>query len=315
MPRFVLPVLLAQVLLVLAASAQESASASATDEKPPADNRAPRGFFSRIQGLFDIDLPRLDPPGTYRLQFNPRGGDLFNRDYIRVLPAGLRWAANDTFEINAGVDAYLTHGLRGSAGYGLGAVRAGVRYVSPTLLSPEFRTSLSLDVVRPVGSPPIDMTDGLNHYTPAIVIERQSRSHPRLSIFARYGLDIVTRSTVRGTPGRNMPRDDSMSFTGGAIYDMGQIKWTLQSTYTTTTLLSSPTVHIFTVQPSFLWYVPRRYTFHSQTQWIFGVGVRSTWGPDGFQFSTNSRVRADITFGQVMSGIRDKLNGQHRAPR
>jgi hypothetical protein len=314
MPRLVLPVLIAQAWLFLPASAQEAAPAAAAEQPAANNNHAPRSLLSRIQGLFDIDLPQLDPPGTFHLQFNPRSGDLFHRAYLRV-PTGVRWAVNDSLELSTEADAYVTHGFRGSAGYGIGEIQAGVRYVSPALLSPEFRTSLGFNVARPVGSPPIDMTDGLNHYTPSIVVERQSRTYPRLSAFGGYSLDFVTCSTVHGIIGENTPHDDSMAFTGGVIYDMGQIKWTLQSTYTTTAVLSSPTVHIFSVQPSFLWFVPKRYTFHSKTQWILGLGVRSVWGPDGFRFSSNSRVRADITFGQVVNGIRNKLNGQHGTSR
>jgi hypothetical protein len=32
--------------------------------------------------------------------------------------------------------------------------------------------------------------------------------------------------------------------------------------------------------------------------------VRSTWGPDGYEFSTGTRVRAEITFGQALQKIR-----------
>jgi hypothetical protein len=53
--------------------------------------------------------------------------------------------------------------------------------------------------------------------------------------------------------------------------------------------------------------VPRRYTFNSKTQWIVGFGVRSTWGPDGYEFSQSTRARAEITFGQFLRNVRDRM--------
>ena len=117
--------------------------------------------------------------------------------------------------------------------------------------------------------------------------------------------DLVTDSHVNGQIGTNTPADDSFTFTAGATYDLGQIKWTFQTAYTTSAPWAKESVNIYNVRPSVLWYVPRRYTFNSRTQWIVGFGVRGTWGPDGFEISQSSRVRAEITFRQVMDKLRD----------
>lgn len=65
--------------------------------------------------------------------------------------------------------------------------------------------------------------------------------------------------------------------------------------------------HFFSIRPSVLWWVPRRFTLNSKTQWIVGFGARSTWGPDGYEFSTGSRVRAEITFRQALQKVRDTI--------
>lgn len=296
------------VVLLLAApfaAAQESAPAPATDTLQPAPLGGPR-LLDRIRGLFDIDLPHLDPPGTFRVTFNPRFGDLLHRDYIR-LPTGVKWAVNDQLGFNVEAEAYATHGLSsGSTGnYGFGMVRLGGKYLLPRCPAEFYQTSLGIDTALPVGSPPEDLTDGHNHYSPSLVVERHNPEFPRWTQFAGFSLDFVTPSHVHGGFGINTPHDDSLSLTGGAVYNLGQIKWTVQGTYTTTALISGgDTVHIFTVRPSVLWFVPRRFTFNSKTQWIVGLGARSTWGPDGYEFSTGTRVRAEITFGQALQKLR-----------
>ena len=78
----------------------------------------------------------------------------------------------------------------------------------------------------------------------------------------------------------------------------------MTGTYATTAEITRHAENFYYLQPGMLWYVPSRYTFHSKTQWIVGLSARTTWGPDGFDFGLNSRLRAEITFRQVMEKIR-----------
>lgn len=298
-------------LLLLASAPCAPAQSLDRTPAPGADNvqaTQETGLFYRIRGLFDIDLPHLDPPGTFHLTFNPRFGDLLHRDYIRV-PTGVRWAVNEQLGFNVEAEAYASHGFGGgSSNFGVGLLRIGGKYLLPRWPLDEYETSVGLNMDLPVGSPPFDLTDGHNHYSPFIVVQRHDEQHPRWTEFASFSADFVTPSHVKGGFGTNTPHDDSMSFTGGAVYDLGQLKWTVQATYTTTLLVSGTNDNFFTIRPSVLWFVPRRFTLHSKTQWIVGFGARSTWGPDGYEFSTGTRVRAELTFGQALEKIRGALN-------
>jgi hypothetical protein len=301
--RVIIP-LLACCVLAAAPFAAAQDRLTAPEARNPQANPTTPGLLNRIRGLFDIDLPHLDPPGTFRLTFNPRLGDLLHRDYIR-LPTGVRWAVNDHLGFNVEAEAYATHGLGGGTGnYGFGMIRVGGKYLLPRCPSEFYQTSVGLETAVPVGSPPYDLTDGHNHFSPSIVVERHDPKSPRWTQFAGFSFDVVTPSGVNGDFGLNTPKDDSLSLTGGAIYNLGQLKWTVQGTYTTTALITDGSEHFLTIRPSVLWFVPRRFTFNSKTQWIIGVGVRSTWGPDGYEFSTGTRVRAEITFGQALQKIR-----------
>ncbi len=266
-----------------------------------------RSFFSRVRGLFDYDLPNIDPPGTVKLIIHPHIGDFVRRDYMR-LDGGFRWAINDHCEISPEASFYFTHGLGGSSqdGYGIGEVRLGSKYILRQWPDADYETSVFLNVEIPTGHPPVDLTDGFNHFAPGFLVQHLSSRHPKLTTFAGAGLDLVSNSSVAGTPVRNQPLDDSVNFTVGVIYDLGQVKWTLSTTYATTAVLGDTTGHFFYLRPSLLWYVPKKYTFNFKTQWILGLGVRASWGPDGSEISFSNRVRAEITFRQVMDKLRGK---------
>jgi len=292
--------LVLSLLSPLRAQELPTATEPAVAAPPPSPN-----LLSRISGLFDFDLPRLDPPGTYKLIFHPHFGDLFNRGYIRT-DVGLRWALNDHFGVEGAVGTYVTHGLRSEHyGYGIGQARGSFKYVFKAWPKPEYEASVGFETLFPIDSPPIDMTDGLRHYTPKVALEYRPAAHPRWTTFAGANIDFVSNTNIAGLPLINTPRDDSLSFTTGAIYDLGQLKWTLQATYTTTALIGDATQNFYSIRPSVLWYVPRHYAPITKTQWIVGLGLNSTWGPDGFHLSSSSRVRAEITFRQVMDKIRN----------
>jgi hypothetical protein len=294
--------------LLLAAAAAHAQTGPVGNLLTPPPERQP--FLARVRGLFDFSLPNIDPPGTIKLIFHPHFGDLVRHDYMRV-ESGLRWALSSRFEINPESTLYFTHGLGGSTqdGYGVGEVRLGLKYILPAWPDPEFETSLFVNTEMPVGAPPVDLTDGFNHVAPGFLVQHHSTRNPKLTTFAGAGVEFLTDSRIAGTPSRNQPRDDSMNFTAGLIYDLGQIKWTLSATYATTAGLGDTTENFYYLRPSMLWYVPGRFTFHSRTQWILGLGLRASHGPDGNEFSFSNRVRAEITFRQVIDKIRRKPNG------
>ena len=267
-----------------------------------ANPQAPTAF-SRIRGLFDIDLPELDPRGTIKLIFRPHLSDFIRRDYLRT-ETGFRWALNDNFEFSSEAATFVTHGFGDPAGYGIGELNFGTKYIFPAWLRPDYEASVSLNIDLPVGRPPLDFTDGLEHYAPGIVVQHHSARLTRLTTFAGTSLDLITHSSVAGVIQPNQPHDDSVSITAGGVYEIGQIKWTLSGTYTTTAWVSGTSAHFFYLQPSLLWYVPKKLTFNSKTQWIVGIGTPMTWGPDGYEFKVTSRLRAEITFRQVLEQIR-----------
>jgi hypothetical protein len=290
------------LLLLLPVLAAPFACGQTTAEAP-STKAADRPFYARIPGMFDLDLPEIDPPGTVKLIMHPHFSDLYRRDYLRV-DAGFRWAVNERFEFTPEGRVYLTHGLGDTNdGYGIGEVRFGAKYILPRWPDYDMETSLTLAAYAPIQGAPEDLTDGLNHLTPGFVIQHHSVRRSKWTTFGGAGFDIVDPSDVIGTPIENQPRDDSVYFTAGAIYDLGQLKYTLTATYATTAGFGEETDHFFYLRPNIFWYVPKRFVFNTKTQWALVLGARISFGPDGSLIDFRSRVRAEITFRQVM----DKL--------
>ncbi len=291
-------------LITLTALAAATAHAQATSTAA-ADPVSRRPVLSRVTGIFD-ELPQLDIPGTIKLTVRPHVSDFIRRDYIRS-ELGLRWSLNENFEINSDASVFITHGLRDThAGNGIGKVRLGSRYLIEDWPKKEYDTSLALNMEAPVGHPPLDMTDGNNHLAPSFLIQHEWARNRRISTFAGLGFDFMDPSSIPGVYGTNQPHEDSVNGTVGAIYDLGQLKYTLSATYATTAWLGNATEHFFYLQPGVQWYVPSRFTFHSKTQWIASFGIRTSYGPDGFDLSFRTRLRAEITFRQVMDKIRER---------
>jgi hypothetical protein len=210
---------------------------------------------------------------------------------------------NENLELTSEALVFFTHGLGDPAGYGIGKLRFGSKYVFEAWPKRAYATTVGTDIQLPVGHAPPDMTDGHYHFTPNVVIQHPWARNPRLITFAGTGLDLLWNSSVPGRFATNQPHDSSVSVTGGGIYDLGQIKWTFAVTYANTAISGKPAEHFVNLDPGIQWYVPRKYTFHSHTQWIFGLNAHASWGPDGMDYSLGSRLRAEITFSQVLQEL------------
>ncbi len=306
---------LAVLALTLSLGAQTApavaAAAGTADAPRPPPGAVPATILSRITGLFDIDLPQLPPPGTFRLHFDPHFGDLLHRSYLDI-STGVEWSCTDFLQFRADADAFGTHGFRrGPSHFGISELHLGGKYLFREFLRPDFATSVGLNTDLPVGHPPADFTDGHNHFSPYFILQHHSPRRPRLTTFAGANLDFVTSAGTAGAFGRNEPHHHSLALNTGIVYDLGQLKWTLQTTGQTTAVIGGGRAeHYLTIRPSVLWYVPKRYTFHGKTQWIVGLGARAVWGPDGTEFGTSTRLQADVTFSQAVDRLRSAFDFQ-----
>lgn len=252
------------------------------------------GEFSRVHGLFDVDLPKTVEKFKARLIVHPHFGDLLHRDYLRV-PVGVRMGVSDQTEVSAEVEGYLTHGLKQhSAGYGLDSLRLGLKHQLPKFGADGVDTSLGLNTSMPVGRPPFDLVDGFVHISPYVTFSKRWPGMSRLTPFVTLGTDWMSKSTVPGTFAKNQPHSDSMGTSFGFFLDRDRFKYTTVFSYWTTALIGHGNDHFVSINPSVLWQLPPALKFNAKGNWIFGLGFKANFGPDGTDFGVSAKLRGEF---------------------
>src|SRR3954470_17226909 len=118
--RLFVPGLATAFALALLSGISRAAESKAEAENPEE--------FSRVRGLFDVDLPKTVEKFKAKVTVHPHFGDFLHRDYLRI-PVGLRLGISDRTEINAEVESYVTHGLKKTGdGFGLDLIHVGAKH-------------------------------------------------------------------------------------------------------------------------------------------------------------------------------------------
>ena len=275
-------------------------------ESPPAAARAATADdekdLRKISGIFDTDLPKTARKGTVRLLIHPHLGDFTSRNYLRIVP-GIRWGVSDHVELSALVEAYLDHHLKGgSPGNGIGALQFSGKYAFSQWLKPDYDASVGINTRIPIAHPPIDLTDGYNHYTPYLVISRKSPATKGLTYYASSTLDLMEKSSVRGIFRKNEAHSSSLTFGTGFVLDRYPYHYTLETGYQTIALVGQDNQQFVFLRPGFAWDLPRRLTFNSQGRWLVGVSVKFTVGPDGTRIDSGGKLRGELNIRRWFSG-------------
>jgi hypothetical protein len=273
-----------------------SGTSRAAETKSEPDNPEE---FSRVHGLFDVDLPKTVEKFKAKVTVHPHFGDFLHRDYLRI-PVGVRLGISERTEINTEVESYVTHGLKKTGdGFGLDLIRLGAKHQLTQGDDAPVDTSVGFNTAFPVGRPPLDLVDGFNHFSPYVTFSKPLRRLPRLTPFVTFGTDLLWHSTVPGTFDKNQPHSDSMGISGGFFYDAGIFKYTLVSSYWTTALIGKDSRNFYSVNPSVLWQLPPALKFHAKGNWIFGVGLKASSGPDGTDLGVSAKLRGEFNLGHL----------------
>lgn len=297
-------------LLTLLAIHPVKADETTPDASPPPDDKSLR----RVDGIFDTDLPRTESKGRIRFIIHPHLGDFTRRSYVRV-PFGLRWGVNDHMEFSAMVEPYFDHGLKsGSSGNGIGDVEFGGKYAFVHWLKPDYDASVGLNIRLPVGSPPLDLTDGYNHYAPYFVVSKKSSKTKGLTYFVNTTLDVMEKSSVAGTFRKDDAHSTSMIFGTGFVLDRYPYHYTLETGYQTTSLVGKDNKQFVYVRPGFAWDIPRRFTFDSHGRWLIGGSIKITEGPDGTRLDTGGKLRGEFSITRLFRRDKKDLNSPPAAP-
>lgn len=280
------------------------------DEAPPAKEK-PSDDDLRVRGIFNSVLPRTEKKHALRLIVHPHLGDLTKRDDIRTA-LGFRYGITTRWEANAGVDAFFSHGLKNKSFFedsGFSTLHLGTKYRLGEVFVPGWDTSVGLDFAQPIGSPPIDVTDGLRHIAPFVTASHVLTRAPGWRVFGGAGYDDVTQVSSRGELEKNELGDDSVNLSGGVLWERGTTTYALEATYATTRFTADVNRDVYALRPSVLWVLPEKYTFHSKGKWLLGVGLRLSHGPDGNDIGLNAKLRVNFDFKRLLGRKPEPASG------
>lgn len=301
---------IARLLLLVglgASVAQAQEKSDATPASAPEDKT-----IHKINGIFDTELPKTERKGTVRFIVHPHLGDFTSRSYVRV-PLGVRWGVNDHVEFSATVEPYFGLGFRhGPKGNGIGDVQFGGKYAFRDGLRPDYEASTGINVMLPVGKPPLDMTDGYDHFTPYLVVSHKSRTTAGLTYFLSPSLDVMEKSSVSGAFRKNDPHSTSLLFGSGFVLDRFPYHYTFEAGYQTTSLVGKGNKQFVFVKPGFAWDLPRQLTFDSHGRWLLGLSIKIMEGPDGTRVDSGGKLRGEINISRWFR--RDKGDTVSPAP-
>ena len=257
----------------------------------------------KIQGIFNAQLPGTEAKNSLRLIVHPHLGDLTNREHIRT-PLGLRYGLTENWEATVDVESYFSHGLKDVPFFddaGFSQIHIGTKYRLGHWPLTNWDTAIGIDYTRPLGSPPTDISDGLIHIAPYFTLARPLEKHPDVRIFWGLGSDMVNRTFRPVTPGKNELGDDTVTLNGGIVWRMAPYTYTLEAAWTTSDGIGGPRDgNVFSLRPAIVWEVPKRYTFGAKGQWLLGLGLRATHGPDGTDFGASAKVRVNFDFKRLL---------------
>ncbi|MDI1319649.1 MAG: hypothetical protein PSW75_05570 [bacterium] len=170
---------LTTILFAVTAVWAQTPPASSPPPAPAGPPSLATRYLPHLSDLFGSDLPELDRPNAIKLTVRPHFGDLVHRDYMRM-ETGLRWALNDHFELKSAASVFFTHGLKGSAGYGIGELSGSAKYIFDDLPWTDYETSVELTpaahLCRAAPVAAVSPPDGIRRHGAGL---HQEEHHPR----------------------------------------------------------------------------------------------------------------------------------------
>lgn len=252
----------------------------------------------QIEGVFNSALPGTEKKNRLKLLFRPHFGDFHRKDYLRV-PLALRYGLTDNWDVTGGMEGYFAHGFGDVSWmdeYGFSAARFSTKYRFGHRLWAHWDMGVGIDYITPVSSPPADVSDGLKHFRYHVSFSRELESMEGWRIFWGLGADDVTTTGRSVFLEKNDLGDDSVSLSGGFVWQRIGHSYTMEMSYATTRITGTRDRDLFTVRPGIIWKLPKRYTFNARGDWFLGVSTKVSQGTDGFDYGVSGKLRVSFDF-------------------
>jgi hypothetical protein len=246
-----------------------------------------------LDDVFQSHLPTTLKKYGLRLSVHPRLGDWQNNNHLR-LSTVLRYGLTDHCELSAGSNLYFSHGhgdIRAFEDYGAADFRLGAKFDLGQFLFRGWDTGAGLEYEFPFHHPPAELTDGLRHSRPYVTFSHRLKAHPNLRVFVGLHGDIITRTTLPGTFGKNAFHESSSGITGGWVVDRSNLHYTFEASIDTTRVFARTEEDLYTIRPGVIWEIPTRRDPQLMSHWLVGVALNDTFGPGGNSVGASFRLR------------------------
>lgn len=256
----------------------------------------------RIRGVFETALPKTERKHSLRLILHPHLGDLRERDHLRTA-VGVRYGLTRDWEATVEADTYFTHGLKQGGfftGSGVSGLHLGTKYRLGERLLPGWETAIGLDWSRPLGQPPVDVTDGLRHIAPFVTFSRQLIARPAWRVFFGANYEDVAATGIAGLLRKNQLDADNLGATAGFLFTRGALTYSLEGTYNTEHITKDIGKDVVMLRPGVVWVVPSRYTFGARGKWLLGLSLRLSHGRDGYDIGAGAKLRVNFDFKRLL---------------
>jgi hypothetical protein len=284
---------------------------SARAEEPAAKPTASDDDL-RIPGVFNSALPRTERKNALRLIVHPHLGDFWEHTHLRTA-VGLRYGLTPRWEVTSEVDAYFSHGLRDQSFFeekGFSGLHLGTKYLLGDPFRIGWETSVGADWSKPIGTPPQEITDGLEHTTPFVTFSRQLESNPAWRVFFGFNFEDIQRTSTPGELGKNQLDQDNPGINGGFLFQRGTITYTFEAAYDTERLGGAGRDDLIVLRPGFIWVVPPKYTFGAKGKWLLGFSLKLSHGRDGNDIGAGAKLRVNFDFKRLLGLKKDAASAR-----
>ncbi|MBL4575038.1 MAG: hypothetical protein JKY51_02935, partial [Opitutaceae bacterium] len=184
---------------------------------------------------FTTALPSILTKGQWRLHLNPKLGDFFGKDYIR-LRAGVSYSFSDYFEANIEGGTYFSNPFQGESRTGLSNIKLGAKYSWWDVKESGYNLSVAYSADFPLNDPPLELTDGYARFEPSFSVSREINENPATMLYLNVAYRFINDSPFNTNPVIPIPRNRFILRPGIIYYPGGKFRYGAELEYRTTAL-------------------------------------------------------------------------------
>lgn len=185
--------------------------------------------------IFDTILPGQYGEGDWSLRLNPKMGDFFNDEYVRLL-LGVRYSFSNYFDATTEIGSYFGNPFSGGDDPGLYTWRLGARYTWYGVGGTRINVAAGLNADLPIDNPPYELSDGYARYEPFITASYRFQKLPHWLFYLNTTYQVVADAPLRSASPYIEPADRVFIRPGAIYYPGGHFRYSLELEYSTNVL-------------------------------------------------------------------------------